>query len=287
MKSGRFIAAVAAVGMAVAPAAVSQPAAKGGPGADASGKASILTPSGKVRIFAKPKRDSTVIRRVDVASGETLHSFTFYGHRLGIPYVSFAPQTGGLTPDGRTLVLAEPYAFPPGQKDSEFVVLDARTLALRAVIELDGAFSFDAISPDARTLYLVEHLSTQDVYRYQVRALDVKTRKLVREPVVDRSEPGERMAGIAQHREADRDGTWVYTLYTRLKDAPFIHALNTRERRAVCIDLPLPEGQDPHRRTLLAMSPDGTTLKVMKDATTLVSVDTKTHATDPPAPSHG
>jgi hypothetical protein len=265
---------------------MSQPTIKGGPGADESGRASILTPSGKVRIFAKPGRDSTVVRRVDVSSGTTLRSVTL-GDRFGIPYVSYAPQTGGLTPDGRTLVLAEPYAFPPGQKDSEFAVLNGQTLALKALIHLDGAFSFDAISPDARTLYLVEHLSTQDIYRYQVRAFDMKTRRLVPEPVVDRSEPGERMAGYAQHRATGRGGTWVFTLYTRDREAPFIHALNTRGRSDACIDLPLPEGQDPHKQTRLAMSPDGTTLQVVRGAATLVSVNTKTHATDPPAPHHG
>lgn len=286
MKTGRLLAAAMVAGMAVASAAVPQPAIKGGPGADESGAASILTPGGNARIFAKPGRDSTVVRRVDATTGRTVRSLTL-DDRFGVPYVSFAPQTGGLTPDGRTLILAEPYAFPPGQKNSEFVVLDGQTLALRALIHLDGAFSFDAISPDARTLYLVEHLSTRDIYRYRVRAFDLKTRRLVREPVVDRSEPGERMAGYAQHRETDRNGTWVYTLYTRIRDEPFIPALNTRGRRAVCIELPLPEGQDPHRRTRLEMSPDGSTLKVVKDATTLVSVNTKTHATDPPAPGRG
>lgn len=272
--------------IAAAPAGVSQPTPKGGPGADASGRASVLTPNGKVRIFAAPGRDSTVVRRMDAADGKVLRSVTLSGHRFGIPYVSYAPQTGGLTPDGRTLVLAEPYTYPPGQTESEFAVLDARTLALRALIQLDGAFSFDAISPDARTIYLVQHLSSQDPTRYQVRAYDTQARRLAREPVVDRSEPGERMAGYAQHRAADRDGTWVYTLYTRDGEEPFIHALNTRERRAVCIDLPLPEGQKPHRRTRLEMSPDGARLDVRRDGSTLVSVNTKTHTTDPAVPVH-
>jgi hypothetical protein len=285
MGTCRLILAVATAALLVAPVASSQTVAKGGPGADASGKASVITPSGQVRVFAKPGRESTVVRRVEVASGRDVGSVTLPG-RFGIPYVSYAPQTGGLTPDGRTLVLAEPYGYPPGEKESEFAVLDARTLRLKTVIHLDGAFSFDAISPDARTLYLVQHLSPTDPTRYQVRAYDMKTRRLMAAPVVDRSEPGERMAGYAQHRETDKDGTWVYTLYARDGEAPFIHALNTRERRAVCIDLPLAGGLRQHLRTRLAMSPDGKTLQVVRSATTLVSVDAKTHATDPPVPDH-
>jgi DNA-binding beta-propeller fold protein YncE len=278
MRTCRLILAVTTAALFVAPVASSKTVPKGGPGADASGKASVVTPSGQVRIFAKPGRDSTVVRRVDEASGKTLRSLTLDGHRFGIPYVSYAPQTGGLTPDGRTLVLAEPYWYPPGQTESEFLVLDAQTLRMRTAIQLDGAFSFDAISPDARTLYLVQHLSSTDPTLYAVRAYDMKARRLVTAPVVDRSEPGERMAGYAQHRETDKDGTWAYTLYTRDGEAPFIHALNTREQRAVCIDLPLPGGLRPHLRTRLAMSPDGNVLYVVRGSTTLASVDTRSHA---------
>jgi hypothetical protein len=281
MGTCRLILAVTTVALLVAPVASSQTVAKGGPGADASGKASVVTPSGQVRIFAKPGRDSTVVRRIEVASGREGGSVTLPG-RFGIPYVSYAPQTGGLTPDGRTLVLAEPYGYPPGEKESEFAVLDARTLRLKTVIDLDGAFSFDAISPDARTLYLVQHLSPTDPTRYQVRAYDMKARRLVTAPVVDRSEPDERMAGWAQHRETDKGGTWVYTLYTRDREAPFIHALNTREQRAVCIDLPLPGGLRPHVRTRLAMSPDGKVVHVVHGSTTLASVDTGSHAVTSP-----
>jgi MYXO-CTERM domain-containing protein len=39
------------------------------------------------------------------------------------------------------------------------------------------------------------------------------------------------------------DGRWAYTLYTG--DEPFIHALDTEGRTAVCIDVPASVGTDP------------------------------------------
>jgi hypothetical protein len=276
--------ALVAGALALAPVAASQPAAKGGPGVDSTGRASVLTPNGQTRIFARPGRGSTLVRRVEARTGRVVRTLTLAG-RFGIPYVSYT-QAGGLTPDGRTLVLVEPYGYPPGQKESELAVLDARWLTVRTLIHLDGAFSFDAISPDARTIYLVQHLSPRDPTRYAVRAYDVRAKRLVKEPVIDKSEPGELMVGYPQRRATDADGTWVYTLYTRDQKPPFIHALNTRARRAVCIDLPLAPGQQAAAGVELVMSSDRATLRVVRGATTLVSVDTRTHETDPPAPEH-
>lgn len=45
------------------------------------------------------------------------------------------------------------------------------------------------------------------------------------------------MTGQPVTRASSADGTWAYTLYTRQRDAPFVHALDTRRREAVCIDL--------------------------------------------------
>ena len=281
--SVRHVALALAAG-AVALATPAALAAKGTPIVDATGRVAVEAPDGSARLFAKPGRDSTVVRRVDPRTRRELRSATIPG-RFGLPYVTFT-EVGGLTPNGRVLVLAEPYAYPPGQKESELAVLDARRLTVRALIHLEGAFSFDAISPEARTIYLVQHLSKQDPTRYAVRAYDVRAKRLVKEPVIDKSEPDERMAGYAQRRTTDADGTWVYTLYTRNEDPPVIHALNTRARQAVCIDLPLAPGPEAARGVSLTMSPDGTALRLRRGATTLVSVDTKTHATNPPAAGH-
>ena len=51
-------------------------------------------------------------------------------------------------------------------------VLSAETLEVRREIALRGSWSYDAVSPDAATLFLVEHISVGASPRYRVRALD-------------------------------------------------------------------------------------------------------------------
>jgi hypothetical protein len=264
----------------VAPAAFG----KGTPTVD-KGRVGIVTPSGATRIVATPGRHETVVVRRDARTRVIQHRATIPG-RYGVPYVTFR-QTGGLTPDGRLLVLADPYDYPPGQTESEFVILDARRLTVRATIHLKGAFSFDAISPSGATLFLIQHLSARDARRYAVRAYDVRRRQLLAAPVVDKSEPDERMAGYAQLRASDRDGTRVYTLYTHESDPPFIHALNTRRAEAVCIDLPLPGGPSTGEGTQLTLSPDGRRLDLVRGSQTLVQIDTRTDSPTVPGASTG
>src|SRR6185295_1961594 len=103
------------------------------------------------------------------------------------------------------------------------------------VIELAGSFDYDAISPDGSSLYVVEHLEG-DTGRYQVRVVDTSTGVMRPAIIADKRNLGEAMAGwpIGQLRRPD--GV-VLTLY-RGAEHPFIHALNTKEGWAVCIDLP-------------------------------------------------
>ena len=103
-------------------------------------------------------------------------------------------------------------------------------------MELAGEFEYDALSPDGRILYVVQHLDEADGGRYQVRAVDVGTGVMRDAVIVDKANPDERMAGspIAQVRRPDG---LVLTLY-RGPEHPFIHALMTTEAWAICIDLP-------------------------------------------------
>ncbi|HEY6888857.1 MAG TPA: hypothetical protein VI300_13785, partial [Solirubrobacter sp.] len=52
----------------------------------------------------------------------------------------------------------------------------------------------------------------------------------------DPREPDEKMGGIPLARTMGDDGRWVYTLYTGEKN--FVHALDTVNGEARCIDLP-------------------------------------------------
>jgi hypothetical protein len=189
---------------------------------------------------------NTVVARIETSGGEIARSRILDG-RFTIPAVAYDGSPSGLSADGKTLVLVRPRtAFP--QRRTTFSVMEAQALRARDVITLRGDFSFDAISPDGSALYLIHYLSPRDPTLYEVRVLDLGSGRLLPGPVVDPSEPDERMAGLPLSRAVSPDGRWAYTLYDGRGHEPFIHALDTVGRRAVCIDLPQLEG----RRDLFA-----------------------------------
>jgi hypothetical protein len=189
-----------------------------------------------------------------------------------IPAVAYDGSPSGLSADGRTLVLINPRVRFP-RKHTTFAVIDTRTLRVRRTIGLEGDFSFDAISPNGRVMYLIEYLNPRNFTEYAVRAYNMRTQRLYKRPVVDPDEPGEDMYGIPVSRVSSRDGRWHYTLYEARKH-PFVHALDTERRTAVCIDI---EGgvKSVWNATL---SPRGPRLDVVADSgQTLAEIDTRTH----------
>ena len=104
------------------------------------------------------------------------------------------------------------------------------------IIELPGAFDFDALSPDGKLLYVAEQVPGPLEGRYQVRAVETATGAMRDAIIVDKRNIDEQMAGwpIDQARRADG---MVMTLY-RGAEYPFVHALSSVEAWAVCIDLP-------------------------------------------------
>jgi LPXTG-motif cell wall-anchored protein len=123
---------------------------------------------------------------------------------------------------------------------SRFLVVDPRQMQVVRTISLDGYFSYDALSPDASRLYLIQytHGSSQDTSHYIVRAYDMRTDRLLPGKIADRTDDEKTMAGYAMTRTTSADGRWVYTLYQKPSGAPFVHALDTVGGVAHCIDLP-------------------------------------------------
>ncbi|HEU5277778.1 MAG TPA: hypothetical protein VFU26_02620 [Gaiellaceae bacterium] len=184
---------------------------------------------------------------VTTAGGTTLLAIERRGGRVvnylnlkgqwGVPAVAYDGLTGGLARDGKRLVLAEVRTRPDLRKRSSFLLVNVKQLRVIRKIQLKGDQSFDALSPDAHFLYLVEFVSAQDLSRYRVRAFDIRANKLLPKPVVDKREWEETMQGSPVSRVESPDATWVYTLYAGGKH-PFVHALDTRHVQAVCVDLP-------------------------------------------------
>jgi DNA-binding beta-propeller fold protein YncE len=200
----------------------------------------------------------TRVRRLDVASGAEVPEIVLDGH-WRLPTIGSDPVAVGRSADGSTLALVE----DPGsgtRTTSRFAVVDLSGTRPPKVIALSGVFDFDAISPDGTTLFVVERKDSQAGGLYQVRALDSSTGLLAEGAIVDKSNPGDAMAGwaIEQQRLA---GGIVMTLY-RGHEHPFVHALDTLHQGAVCIDLPPTMHDDAVAAADwgLARSPDGLTI---------------------------
>jgi hypothetical protein len=169
--------------------------------------APLAVPDGKVAYITRAGGHST--RLIEHARyGGSLRERRLRGS-FSIPAVAYDGSPSGLSADGRKLILISPRKRFP-RKRTTFAVIDTRTLHAVRHIALRGDFSFDAISPDGGTMYLIEY-SSRDVLKYAVRAYDLRARRLLRKPVVDPHEADEPMRGIPVTRIADLDGRWAYT----------------------------------------------------------------------------
>ena len=144
---------------------------------------------------------------------------------------------------------------------------------MQARLRLRGAWAFDAISPGGSLMYLIQYLGAPGSGRYAVRALNLNTQRLYAGAIVDRREPDEKMTGQPATRIESRDG-WAYTLYARAGKGPFVHALDTVNRAAVCVDLPWRSTKQWAWRVRLQLKAGDLLLSLGKK--TLARVDTKT-----------
>jgi len=157
----------------------------------------------------------------------------------GVALVTYGTGPGGLSPDGHVLVLSDNVnADGRLRSHSSFAVVDTKKLGLVKTIALRGDYSFDALSPAATTLFLIHHLNAHDQTSYQVQAYDLTHDRLLPGVIADKRQAGWIMAGFPVTRATAPGGRWVYTLYRQDDNYPFIHALDTLRKRAVCIGLP-------------------------------------------------
>lgn len=232
----------------------------------------IGVPGSTYRYAAFDARGNTLVKRQEAGAGPAVSELGASGH-YGIPGVDYSGSTTGLSANGRTLILAEiPGNGPP--RTTRLLVLDTVPLAVRTRLTLPGWSTVDAVSPDGRWLYLI-HYASSDISRYEVRAYDLPARRLLVKPVVDPRDHGEAMTGFPINRVMSADGRWAYTLYLRPSGVPFVHALDTTGRRAVCIDLPSLTNVDTGSAHL-GLTPGGTTLQVDTGGVTRAVIDTRT-----------
>jgi hypothetical protein len=212
-------------------ATVCAAADKGGPspGVQLTGQG-LATTDGALRYATRSRAGLTTVTAFD-ADGRRLRERGLRGV-VGIPFVAFDGSVGGLSGDGRRLVLAAPR---PVRGSSRFTIVSTRSLRPVRTVTLPGRWSFDALSPDGRKLYLVEHSAA---VTYRVRAYDVVRGALLREAVIDPRLGGRAMSGAPVTQALGPGAVWVYTLYQKPRGLPFVHALDTVRGKALCIELP-------------------------------------------------
>jgi hypothetical protein len=186
--------------------------------------------AGGVRYMAFPRAHTTTLKAVRTRDARVLARHTLRG-RFGIPSPTFTSEDG-LSADGRTLVVEQLDRSAIPRPSSRFVVLAANSLRVRRALLLRGDYAFDALSPDARLLYVTQRF---DQLRYRIRVVDLATGRLRRASVADYRDGDSNMRGWPIAR-ATRGG-WAFTLYVG-GTRTFVHALDTVHARAVCIFLP-------------------------------------------------
>ena len=192
-----------------------------------------------------------------------------------------APRAGS-RPTATTLALIKPRDGLPARDDRRSGSSTPTRCEPRETIHLDGDFSFDAISPDGRRLYLVHYPTRATRLDYEVRAYDVARGKLLADPIVDPDEPEEQMAGFPLARQTSPDGRWAYTLYAGGEET-FIHALDTRGLDGA---VHRPRGRQPRDiyRLGLNLDPASGELTVLEQGTPVAVVDPQTFEVSEPAP---
>jgi hypothetical protein len=249
----------------------------------------VTAPGAPFRYVTLPTGRQTILFSVRRASGRVWNWRTLDG-TWGIPLVANDGSVGGLSRSGRLLVVAA-WTLPRNgalRRTSRFLLVSTKTLGTWRRVVLHGDFTFDALSPDAGTLFLIEHVSRKDVTSYRVRAYDVHTQRLLPRVIADRRQEDWVMHGYPVTRTAGADARWAYTLYQQPGGFPFVHALDTVARTAVCVGIPWRGNQDilPAVKLVLDEHASRLTLQTWRGRP-LFEVNTKTFWVSRPARHHG
>jgi hypothetical protein len=270
----------AALALVAAPAALAA-----GPAPFAvQGGAGVLSPDGKIRYVAVGVQGDTALTAVQTNGGKIRRTLSLIDS-WGTPTLTYNNGPGdGISRDGKTIVLQSFGSFAP----TSFLIVDAGTrLRIRDMFTLNGSFAFDALSPDAKTMYLIQHVSQQDITRYVVRAYDLGRNRLLPGRIADRTQKSWIMQGFPVTRTTSVDGRWVYTLYQNPGGYPFVHALDTVRGVAHCVGVPWSGDQAGVWNLRLALRDGGRTLAVVRagDGGPYTSIDTRSWRLS--TPSHG
>ena len=252
---------------------------------DGADTASAISPTGEGPRYATVDAgDDTRLLQIDPDGGEITGSKTIEGN-YSIPLVAVDGTAAGVSADGSVVALINPRRTFP-RDETSFVIVDVigTRMFVSDPLTLRGDFSFDALSPDGRMMYLVEYTSS-DYNDYSVREYDLERQRLLPDPVLVAHEVSpDEMRGLPLTRASSSDGVWEYTLYNgggRRTDEAFIHTLDTERGISHCVDLPMVDGEEAYR-VQLELSGDDGSLNVMRGGNQIAALDTESFALSTP-----
>ncbi|GAC1644427.1 MAG: hypothetical protein NVS9B11_14750 [Candidatus Dormibacteraceae bacterium] len=209
----------------------------------------------------------------DPLTGLIVRSLKLPGDDYSLPSVTLSGMPGGLSQNGRWLVLNAVNVQSANAllSATRFLVVNTSFSSAPQRVDLNGYYQFDAVSNGGDYLYLIEYLTRTD---YRVRMYEVNAGQLNPQVIVDKSEPQASMTGLRLSGIPSKDGAWLFSIYVREKTHPFIHALNLQGApAALCIDLPGPGYQSDGHAMMwtMAMSSDGSYLYAANGSLGVVS----------------
>jgi hypothetical protein len=228
--------------------------------------------SGDVRYVAARDGADTIVSALSTKDGSVLRSLKLRG-MWGIPRI----DTGGsISFDGKTLVLAPTTLSSTA---SPFKLVDTAALRVKKTVTLRGSHAFDALSPNASTLFVLNYTG-QDTSRYVVRAASLRTGKLLPGRIADKTQKSWIMQGFPVTRISSATGRWVYTLYANPSGYAFVHALDTVGRSAHCVGIPWKGDPNKQWEMRLALRADGKLGVEWQSGAPYVAIDVSTWKID-------
>jgi hypothetical protein len=209
----------------------------------------------------------TALVDTDPATGQTTATLQLPGV-YQLPAAASSGLPGGISPNGHWLA-AQSYDGAA----THFVVVGAPEVRVAHTANLGGRFNFDAISDDGQRLYLIQYLNGREYY---VRLFNLLTGTLDENIVVDKSDGEQSMTGLRLSGIATPGGSWLFSMYVRESDNPFIHVLSLDGPFAFCLDLPGGgyASNDAERHWSIAMDRTGDSIYAVNSATgVLAQVD--------------
>jgi hypothetical protein len=191
----------------------------------------------------------TIVERIDISDGRIDRWWYLRGSYV-IPAIAFDGSPGGLSANGKTLVLVRfTRTYPP--RRTQVAILDTEVYlrhprgpgqprpqhAVRR-LNLPGYFAFQAISPNGSKLYL-RHYRTHGPGSddFDVRVLGARDGRLERQPAAPNKD-ARPLSGLPISATRSPDGRWAFALYDGDKRTPFLFALDTVTGRLIRVDLP-------------------------------------------------